>query len=153
MKEVRLRVLAISLCVILLTGMCLFLSSTTSHVIQQVNDVEVIGNRPNYQLAALGIFEKWSYPIPDTQFWSSPATYDLNDDGYLESIFGTADFSSSGESGLFCVNYTGDLEWSFDTGDIVRSSPSIADIDKDGHPEIIVGSDDGHLIILNHTGG
>ena len=106
------------------------------------------------QPQALSIYEKWSFPIStDTAIWSSPSTFDLDRDGYLESIFGTYFVSGPGDNKIYCINQTGDLEWSYDTEHNFRSSPAIADIDQDGLPEVIVGSMDSYLNCLNLTGG
>jgi outer membrane protein assembly factor BamB len=45
------------------------------------------------------------------------------------------------------------LLWSYTTGDYVASSPSIADIDNDGKPEVIIGSGDSYLYALNGENG
>ena len=45
-----------------------------------------------------------------------------------------------------------ELLWSYTTGDKVLSSPVIADIDRDGCMETIVGSYDGELYVFNSTG-
>jgi ribosomal protein L24E len=43
--------------------------------------------------------------------------------------------------------------WHFDLGHEIRwSSPTVADLDGDGHDEIVVGSLDGHLYVLNANG-
>ena len=44
------------------------------------------------------------------------------------------------------------LLWSYTTGDKVLSSPVIADLDRDGEMETVVGSYDGELYVFNSTG-
>nr|MDO8114776.1 PKD domain-containing protein [Candidatus Sigynarchaeota archaeon] len=43
----------------------------------------------------------------------------------------------------------GDLYWTRQTGDLIVSSPAIADVDADGKPEVIVGSYDSRVYCLN----
>nr|MDO8109985.1 PKD domain-containing protein [Candidatus Sigynarchaeota archaeon] len=45
--------------------------------------------------------------------------------------------------------WPGDLYWTRQTGDLIASSPAIADIDADGKPEVIVGSYDSRVYCLN----
>jgi len=42
--------------------------------------------------------------------------------------------------------------WKYNAGSWVISSPSIADIDNDGFPEIVFGSGDGKIHVLGHNG-
>ena len=44
------------------------------------------------------------------------------------------------------------LNWSFETGNFVASSPVIVDINDDNEKEIIFGSDDNFLYCLNADG-
>ncbi|MCG2825045.1 MAG: PQQ-binding-like beta-propeller repeat protein, partial [Thermoplasmatales archaeon] len=48
-------------------------------------------------------------------------------------------------SGVKCL-------WRYDTGSWIISSPSVADIDNDGEKEIVFGSGDGKIHVLNNNG-
>jgi len=88
------------------------------------------------------VMDGWPVPISDT-VTSSPSLCDINGDGYSEIIIGTS-------TGL---GYTG-IVYAFDRfgkkadprlpvgveGNIINSSPALADIDGDGDVELIVGS-------------
>jgi len=44
-------------------------------------------------------------------------------------------------------------EWNYTTGNSMRSSPAVADVDADGQLEVIIGSFDKKVYCLNRTGG
>jgi len=44
-------------------------------------------------------------------------------------------------------------KWTHVTGGIVRSSPAVADLNRDGSLEVLVGSNDEYLYCINHEGG
>lgn len=105
----------------------------------------------------------WSYFTKDT-VWSTPAIADLNGDGWLDIAFG---YDCDGVAGQDCYNghtygqrggyiavldHVGRLEWRrFYKGQVIWSSPVIADIDKDGNPDIVIGT--GNMSGVNMTGG
>jgi hypothetical protein len=91
----------------------------------------------------------WDYPsyegfvdpddIPDGVY-GSPALADVdgNDGGKLEIIYGGWD------AYVRVLNDDGSLLWEEFVRDTVWSSPAVGDIDRDGKPEIVIGSD-AHL--------
>ncbi|MGH9282756.1 MAG: FG-GAP repeat domain-containing protein, partial [Acidimicrobiales bacterium] len=87
----------------------------------------------------------WPYYTDDTVF-SSPALADVNGDGQTDVVIGGD--SSPGapidhRGGLVrAVNGSGATIWEFRINEIVRSSPSVGDIDGDGAPEIVFGAGD-----------
>jgi len=72
---------------------------------------------------------------------------DIDADGELEVLVGSWD------NYLYCLNRTGGLEWRYQTGDDIISSPAVVDMDGDGQLEVLVGSRDDYLYCLNRTGG
>jgi LruC domain-containing protein len=78
---------------------------------------------------------------------SSPRIADLDKNGQVEIIVGSTDKK------LHVFNASGNLEWSFTTGDLILSTPSVADIDR-AHPglEIAFGSGDGYFYLLDSNG-
>ena len=58
----------------------------------------------------------------------------------------------SGDRFVYLLSSTGELLWRRPTGWIVRSSPLLADLNNDGVPEIIIGSDD-HKVWAWHNNG
>jgi len=72
-----------------------------------------------------------------TRMWSSPVVGDINGDGYKEIIMGCDDGK------IYAFNHRGNNlpGWPVDIGyGIENSCPTLADLDNDGKPEIIIGN-------------
>ncbi len=76
----------------------------------------------------------WWYQLDAPSFGSS-AVADIDEDGFLEIVFGTY----FNDEHVYALNAEdGSLLWSFDTGGCNDASPVIADVDLDGHLEVII---------------
>jgi hypothetical protein len=69
--------------------------------------------------------------------YSTPALADIdgNDGGKLEIVYGSWD------GHIRALNHNGTLVWEVFTRDTIWSSPAMADIDRDGLLEVVIGSD------------
>ncbi len=104
----------------------------------------------------------WEYNNADT-VWSSPAMADINHDGYLEIITG-ADISRPAVPGgyVYAFDRNGAVIFRNWVSAAVYSSPAIGDINGDGWPEIVVGSnkateaapgdETGRVYVWDHNG-
>ncbi len=87
----------------------------------------------------------WPFYQDDTTF-SSPALVDVDGDGLLDYVVG-GDSSPGGPTDirggvLRAIRGDGSLIWQVPFDEMVRSSPSVGDIDGDGKGEIVVGTGD-----------
>lgn len=92
----------------------------------------------------------WKYSYNDTRYSSSkPSIGDINNDGVLDIIVGTATNS------ILAINaLTGNLIWYYPAGgDVFNASPSYADIDMDGIIEVIVGGVDDKIYAFDGRNG
>ncbi len=92
----------------------------------------------------------WKFNTTGT-ITSSPAIGDLNNDSFLDIVFG------SGDSILYAVNgKDGTLLWRFQTGGVIDSSPALGDLNNDGVLDVIiddVGLDEKSLCAINGLNG
>ena len=74
---------------------------------------------------------------------SSPTLADLDGDGKLEIIVGGRDITNNGAVGcggwVYAYRSNGTLYWQTHVQAPVNASPTVADLNKDGKPEVIVG--------------
>jgi len=85
--------------------------------------------------------------------YTKPALADLNGDDQLEIIYGMGFYEEGGSfGGIIALLADGDILWTFETGNSVDSSPSVADIDRDGELEIVFGGEDGQLYVVGADG-
>ncbi|MDD5530781.1 MAG: FG-GAP-like repeat-containing protein [bacterium] len=93
----------------------------------------------------------WSYKIGSSGWVvSSPLLFDVDNDGYLEIVFGSHDKS------VYALNWLAKQSiWSFaTTGKIGYSSPNAGDIDGNaGTIEVVIGSEDSCLYVINGMDG
>ena len=105
--------------------------------------------------------EKWKFET-NSPLLSSPVIGDIDNDGKMEIIFGTKDGK------ILSIDMDGSLKWSYavqgnytemelmfldaETSNSINSSPNIEDINNDGKKEIVFGTEDGTLYVLDSTG-
>lgn len=95
------------------------------------------------------------FPVStNAQIWSSPTVGDLDEDGTAELLWGSLD------SRFYVVDHDGSAHfgsttWLFDasgSGNTIRGTPAVADVDRDSDLEFFVGTDNGRVYGFNHTG-
>ncbi|MDM8518552.1 DUF4842 domain-containing protein [Anaerolineales bacterium HSG6] len=78
---------------------------------------------------------------------SSPRVADLDGDGSLEIVVGSTD------KNLYVLNSNGSLRWTYPTGDMIFSTPAVADFDvASAGLEIAFGSGDSYVYLLDSMG-
>lgn len=107
------------------------------------------------------ILEKWSFDAK-SPLLSSAAAVDIDGDGQKEIIFGT----KNGQ--IFCIDEESKKKWEFDLKEkldetesyfydsdrieSIPASPTIKDVDGDGKPEILFGTELGIVYCLSNKG-
>jgi hypothetical protein len=105
-----------------------------------------LGIQSAWQLDAAGnALPGYPFMWDDTSF-ASPALADVDADGVLDMVVG-GDASAGGlvdhRGGMVrALTRDGRSLWEVRVDDIVRSSPSIGDVDRDGRPEVVFGVGD-----------
>jgi len=109
--------------------------------------VDIVFGSWDHRIYALDRFGRalpgFPYQHHDT-VWSSPALYDVDGDGRVEIFIGV-DSSPHRGGQMLSLDWNGGavgVRWVQTIGEIFQSSPVIADVDRDGRAEVVVGSGD-----------
>jgi outer membrane protein assembly factor BamB/PKD repeat protein len=88
----------------------------------------------------------WETLLPDSIWSQAPLVLsDIDSDGQIEVLAGT-------NPNLYCLNAnSGEIEWKFTTGGHIWGQPTVADLEKDGLAEILMGSYDNFLYVLENA--
>ncbi len=84
----------------------------------------------------------WWYDL-DAPCFGSAATDDIDNDGYLELVFGTY----FNDEHVYALNANdGSFLWNYDTGGCNDASPVISDVDLDGELEVIIPASSPYMV-------
>ncbi len=96
---------------------------------------------------------KWEILVdPNSWIQTAPTIVDLDGDGQLDFVVATWHFSDNNK----IYAYKGDdqtLLWSYDLADYVYHGTAVADLTKDGKPELIIGDYSGKLYVFKGETG
>ena len=96
--------------------------------------------------------ELWSFTTDNVIGPGSPVIGDVDNDGWLDVLIGTANFAGTG--GIYALDgRTGTQKWKYATGDYgTYATPPLGDIDGDGKLETVFPSYAGKIIALEDDG-
>lgn len=97
----------------------------------------------------------WEIPV-DTNSWiqTAPTIVDLDGNGQLDFVVGTWNNVNKQDNKVYA--YRGNnhsLLWSYPIGDVMYHGTAVADLDKDGKPELVIGSYNDTLYCINGENG
>lgn len=85
--------------------------------------------------------------------WSSPVAADIDQDGYVEIIYGTGNYFHDARGSYIKVwEHDGTLKYQLDTQGRTFASPLVVDLDNDGYDDIVATTLDGYIYAWNYLG-
>ncbi|MEA3490282.1 MAG: DUF4214 domain-containing protein [Campylobacterota bacterium] len=92
---------------------------------------------------------KWE----EQPLWSSPITYDIDGDGFLEIAYGTGNYFHDGRGEYIKVwNHDGSEKFTLHTHGRTFATPLFADINNDGNIETVAATLDGYIHAWDKSG-
>ncbi|HNB80819.1 MAG TPA: FG-GAP-like repeat-containing protein [Chitinophagaceae bacterium] len=94
----------------------------------------------------------WQFSV-DSDSWiqTAPTLVDLDGNGQTDFVVATWHFSNNNK--VYAYNGANhSLMWSYPLSDVVYHGTAVADLDKNGRPELILGDYSGTLTALHHDG-
>jgi outer membrane protein assembly factor BamB len=90
---------------------------------------------------------KWHSAIASYCWSPVVGSYDIDNDGVVECLEGDYSYNMN------CLRCdTGEMKWRYLTRDRVSTGGCMADLDNDGYMEVVFGSNDYKLYVLEHNG-
>lgn len=96
--------------------------------------------------------QNWHFYVdPNSWIQTAPTAVDLNGDRQLDYVVATWNFSNNDM--VYAYNGADNsLLWSYPLTDVVYHGTAVADLDKNGTPELVIGDYSGTLTVLNSDG-
>ncbi len=96
---------------------------------------------------------EWNFNMGNDLTMSSPAVADMDGDGQVEVVFGSMSYASANGK-VYCLSGAdGTQKWAYPVGGDIWSSPAVADLDGDGHMEVVIGCDDSTVYCIDGLSG
>ncbi len=98
---------------------------------------------------------KWEISVcKDCWIQTAPTIVDVNNDGQLDFVVASWNFYDTDTNKVYAYDgKTLEVLWEFPVNDVIYHGTAVADLDKDGNIELLIGDYSGEMFVINGKDG